>query len=80
MFPFARYVHLSPFPSSGPVPLLAEALRFPHLRWYYGVVRLLIHPCAITSGFPWRRVSALRSRDGELSWVPGESFWKHAPS
>jgi hypothetical protein len=33
----------------------------PHLRWYYGIVRLLIHPCAIASGFPWR--SRFRSRE-----------------
>jgi hypothetical protein len=26
----------------------------PHLRWYYGVVRLLFHPSSVAYGFPWR--------------------------
>jgi hypothetical protein len=81
MFPFARYVHLFP-PSLQwvPWPLLAEALRFPTFAGNYGVVRLLIPPCAITSGFPWRPRFRSCEQRCELSWVPGESFWKHAPS
>src|SRR5207342_3178966 len=47
----------------------------PHLHRYYGVVRLLVHPFSVASGLPWRsRYRSGERRDGELSWVPGESL------
>jgi len=80
MFPFVRYVHLfSPSLQRVPWPLLSEALRFPTFTGTYGFIRLLIHPWTPTVSLG-AHVSALASRDGELSWVPGESTWKHASS
>jgi len=52
---------VSPFPPVGPVAAPSGSPAVPHLRWYYGVVRLLSHPCAVASGFPWR--SRFRSRE-----------------
>jgi hypothetical protein len=36
----------------------------PHLLRYYGVVRLLLHPCAVAYGLPWRP----RFRSCEQRW------------
>ena len=53
-----------PFPPVGPVAAPSGSPAVPHLRGYYGVVRLLIHPCAVASGFPWRS----RFRSCERRW------------
>ena len=53
-----------PFPPVGPVAAPCGSPAVPHLHRYYGVVRLLIHPCAIASGFPWRS----RFRSCERRW------------
>ena len=50
------------------------------LSTHYGVVRLLSHlsltpPVALVVTY----LSGVRG-DGELSWVPGKSLWKHALS
>jgi hypothetical protein len=81
MFPFARYVLLFP-PSLQwvPWPLLAEPCGSPpsSVLWVRKTARppvrvRLWSPLAIA-------FTALVSGNGELSWVPGESLWKHAPS
>jgi nucleotide-binding universal stress UspA family protein len=48
----------------GPVAAPSGSPAVPHLRGYYGVVRLLLHPCAVASGFPWRS----RFRSCERRW------------
>ena len=53
-----------PFPPVGPVAAPCGSPAVPHLRGYYGVVRLLLHPCALASGFPWRS----RFRSCEQRW------------
>jgi len=45
---------VSPFPPVGSVAAPFGSPAVPHLRWYYGVVRLLVHPSSVASGFPWR--------------------------
>src|SRR6266853_1404852 len=76
----------SPFPPVGAVAAPCGSPAVPHLRRYYGVVRLLaILPCPLRSSlgvhvpphagdifFP------TAGEDGELSWVPGQSLWKPA--
>ena len=53
---FLRQIrHLvSPFPPVGSVAAPFGSPAVPHLHWYYGVVRLLVHPCSVASGLPWR--------------------------
>src|SRR6266705_2327311 len=73
----------SPLPSGGfRGRLFREPCGSPPSR-YYGVIRLLAHPSVPPLVDPrGLRTSGpiLRPRgDGELSWVPGQSLWKHAP-
>src|SRR6267154_1026225 len=44
---------VSPFPPVGTVAAPSQGPAVPHLRGYYGVVRLLRHPSTATSGLPW---------------------------
>src|SRR5260370_17046883 len=62
---------VSPFPPVGSAAAPSGSPAVPHLRWYYGVVRLLIHPCAVASGFPWRS----RFRSFERRWRPLLRSW-----
>jgi len=55
---------VSPFPPVGPVAAPCRSPAVPHLHRYYGVVRLLLHPYAVASGFPWRS----RFRSCEQRW------------
>jgi len=55
---------VSPFPPVGPVAAPCGSPAVPHLHRYYGVVRLLLHPYAVASGFPWRS----RFRSCEQRW------------
>jgi hypothetical protein len=55
---------VSPFPPVGPVAASCGSPAVPHLHRYYGFVRLLLHPYASASGFPWR----LRFRSCERRW------------
>ena len=76
MFPSIGPSRCFPLPSSGyrGRPLLGPAV--PHLRGYYGVVRLLLSPSTVTSGLPWRPVTSLQRREGALlgSWgIPLEA-------
>src|SRR6266849_430951 len=68
----------SPFPPTGTVAAPFGSPAVPHLRRYYGVVRLLRHPSAPPPVDPWvhvppelRGVPLGVGGDGELSWVPG---------
>ena len=47
----------------------------PHLRWYYGVVRLLVHLFPLASGLPWRSVPPMvRRRWGSSPGFLGNPF------
>src|SRR5437879_12753775 len=47
---------VSPFPPVGSVAAPFGSPAVPHLRWYYGVVRLLVHPSSVASRSEERRV------------------------
>ena len=66
---------VSPFPPVGTVAAPSQGPAVPHLRGYYGVVRLLRHPSTVTSGLPWWPVPPLRRWEALLgSWrIPLEA-------
>ena len=59
---------VSPFPPVGTVAALAGPA-VPHLHWYYGVVRLLLHPSAVPSGLPWRPVPPPEEMGSSLGFL-----------
>jgi hypothetical protein len=61
---FLRQIRLlvSPFPPVGTVAAPFGSPAVPHVRRYYGVVRLLVHPFASASGLPWQPVYLLVER------------------
>jgi len=86
MFPSTDALLVSPFPPVGTVAAPFGSPAVPHLHRYYEVLRLLSHLSVTPPVDPRghvppdvRGVPLGVGGDGELSWVPGQSLWKHAP-